>query len=76
MIAAKHFFAYLPSDEPDPMRTAQFSSAFQRIGYRTLERSVLVGFVPLGPKENLLQQEVAILHVVPGTEIRIRSELD
>jgi Asparagine synthase len=75
MIAAKHFFVYLPSGEPDRAQMEQLSAAFQSMGYRTVEQSFVFGIVPFSADENLPQHEFAILHITPGTEIANRSNL-
>ncbi|HVN45618.1 MAG TPA: hypothetical protein VMT66_10210 [Steroidobacteraceae bacterium] len=75
MIAAKHFFAYLGSGEPDPQRLTQLAAAFRKMGYRTLERPSLLGFIPFGAEASPLPEESAILQVMTGTELRLRTEL-
>jgi hypothetical protein len=75
MIAAKHFFAYLPPGEPDQARTVQLSAAFQSMGYCTVEQSFVLGFVPFGTDGKLLQRESAVLQIMPGTEMAMRSKL-
>jgi hypothetical protein len=75
MIAAKHFFLYLPSGEPNRAETAQISAAFQNIGYRAVEQSFVFGIVPFSADEQLPSHESVILHITPGTEIAIRSHL-
>jgi hypothetical protein len=75
MIAAKHFFLYLPSGELDRARTAQMSAAFQSMGYRAVEQSFVFGVVPFSADAQLPHHEFDVLHVMPGTEIAIRSHL-
>ncbi len=75
MIAAKHFFCLFAFQRARPVRTAQLSAAFRRMGYQAVEQSCLLGFVPFGPEDAFGQQQSLILHVMPGTEVRIRSEL-
>ena len=75
MIPAKHFFAYLESGEPDPERLTHLAAAFQKMGYRTLERPSLLGFVPFGAETNRIPTESVILQVTTGTELRLRTEL-
>jgi Asparagine synthase len=77
MVAAKHFFAYLPSGRSNRAEISRLSAVFGTLGYRTTdaEQSFLLGCVSpsngLGP----LPAETEILHMTPGAEIKIRTEL-
>jgi hypothetical protein len=75
MIAAKHFFVYLPSSEPDPAETTRVCAAFKVLGYRTAEKPCLLGCIPFGADAASIQPETGILQVTPGTEIKTRPDL-
>ncbi len=75
MIATKHFFAYLPSSEPDPSETTRVCAAFKMLGYRTTEKPCLLGFIPFGANAASIPPETEILQVTPGTEIKTRPDL-
>jgi hypothetical protein len=75
MIAAKHFFAYLPSGEPDPAETARLRAAFEALGYRTTEQPCLLGCIPFDIGTASIPPETGILQVTRGTEIQTRPKL-
>ncbi len=75
MIAAKHFFAYLESGEPDPERISHLGAGFRRMGYKTLPRPCLLGFIPFGSEADRVTEEFRILQVTSGTEFKLRKEL-
>jgi hypothetical protein len=75
VIPAKNFFGYLGSGEPDPERVTHLAAAFQKMGYRTVERPCLLGFVPFDADTNPVPTESVILQVTTGTEVRLRTEM-
>ena len=77
MVAAKHFFAYLPSGGPNRAEILRLSAVFRALGYQTTdaEQSFLLGCVAPGKGLGPLPAETRILHMAPGAEIQVRSEL-